>query len=134
MRQTIPMILVVLLGVSAAGAQPPTPQAHDQHADAKAQQGMVAKCQAMMAEHDKMMADMKAADQRLDALVAKMNAASGQQKTDATAAVVSEIVTQRKTMHAGMMKMHDGMMKHAMEHMQAGPQSMAMCPMMKGMK
>lgn len=136
MKHVILMIFAVALGVGAAGAQqPPKPQSHEQHADtAKTEQGMMAKCQAMMAEHDKMMADMKAADQRLDALVAKMNAASGQQKTDATAAVVSEIVAQRKTMHASMMKMHDGMMKHTMEHMQAGTESMAMCPMMKGMK
>jgi len=31
----------------------------------------------MMADHEKMMTEMKAADQRLDDLVAKMNAASG---------------------------------------------------------
>jgi hypothetical protein len=49
----------------------------------------------MMADWAKMMADMKAADQRLDALVATMNAASGMDKTAATAAVVSEMVTQR---------------------------------------
>jgi hypothetical protein len=30
-----------------------------------------------------------------------------------------------------MMGMHQGMMSHTMEHMQAGPQSMAMCRMMK---
>ena len=50
--------------------------------------------------------------------------------------VVTEIVTQRKTMREGMMSMHEGVMSHMMEHMQAGPQSMAMCPMMKmgGMK
>ncbi len=114
-----PVILAVVLGVGAAAAQQSKPQ------------GMMAKCQAMMAEHDKMMADMKAADQRLDALVAKMNAATAQQKTDATAAVLNEIVAQRKTMHAGMMKMQNGMMMHTMEHMQAGTESMAMCPMMK---
>ena len=51
-------------------------------------------------------------------LAAKMTAASGQAKVDATAAVVSEIVAQRKAMREG------------------GPQSMATCPMMKmgGMK
>jgi hypothetical protein len=38
---------------------------------------MAAKCQAMMADHEKMMAEMKAADQRLDGLIARMNAASG---------------------------------------------------------
>jgi len=79
---------------------------------------------------------MKAADQRLDALVTKMNAASGQVKVDATAATVTEMVAQRKMMRDRIMGMHEGMMSHMMEHMQAGPQSMAMCPMMKmgGMK
>jgi hypothetical protein len=95
--------------------------------------GMAAKCQAMMADHEKMMAEMKAADQRLGDLVAKMNAASGTEKADATAAVVSEMVAQRLAMRDGMMKMEHGMMTHMMEHMQAGKDSMAMCPMMKSM-
>jgi hypothetical protein len=40
-------------------------------------------------------------------------------------------VTQRRTMRDGMMKMQEDMMSHMMEHMQAGKESMAMCPMMK---
>ena len=95
--------------------------------------GMEAKCQAMMAEHEKMMADMKVADQRLDALVTKMNVASGMEKPAATATVVTEMVTQHRTMRDGMMKMNEDMMRHMMEHMQAGMDSMAMCPMMKKM-
>jgi len=106
-------------------------------ATAKPQAGMAtdmtAKCQAMMADREKMMTEMKAADQRLDNLVAKMNAASGAEKADATAAVVNEMVTQRRAMRDGMMKMEGGMMGHMMEHMQAGKDSMAMCPMMKQM-
>ena len=43
---------------------------------------MEAKCQAMMAEREKMMTGMKAADQRLDDLVAKMNTASGMETDD----------------------------------------------------
>jgi hypothetical protein len=93
----------------------------------------MAKCKAAMAGHDKMMADIKAADERLDGLVAKMNTATGQQKVDATAAAVSEVVTQRKSMRESMMKMQHEMMGHMMEHMQAGKESMAMCPMMKDM-
>ncbi len=93
---------------------------------------MAAKCQAMMADRDKMMADMKAADQKLDDLVSRMNAASGVEKADATAAVVTEMVTERRTMRDGMMKMQQAMMAHMMEHMQSG-QPMAMCPMMKPM-
>lgn len=92
---------------------------------------MAAKCKAMMAERDKMTADMKNADQRLDALVTRMNAASATEKPAATAIVVTEIVTQRHTMHDGMMKMHQDMMGPMMEHMQEGKDSMAMCPMVK---
>ena len=111
------------------------PQAPPQAATAKAkpQADMAAKCQTMMASHEKMMADMKAADDRLDVLVASMNSASGTEKADATAAVVSEMVAQRRAMRDGMMKMEHEMMAHMMEHMQAGKDSMAKCPMMKSM-
>jgi hypothetical protein len=52
---------------------------------------------------------------------------------DATAAVVNEMVTQRRMMRDGMMKRQHEMMAHMMRHMQAGKDSMAMCPMMKQM-
>jgi hypothetical protein len=123
---------VVISAAPGLAAQTP----HEQHtatAKAKPPSGMEAKCQAMMAEKEKMMADMKVADQRLDDLVATMNTASGMDKMAATAAVVSEMVTQRRTMRDGMMKMQEDMMSHMMEHMQAGKESMAMCPMMKQM-
>ena len=112
-------------------------QAHDpQHAaadKAKPASGMAAKDHAMMAEREKMMADMKAADQRLNDLVTRMNSASGAEKTTATAAVVTEMVAQSQTMRSSMMKMQQGMMPHMMEHMQEGKDSMARCPMMKQM-
>jgi len=105
-------------------------------AKAKPQAGMgadmSARCQAMMADHEKMMTEMKAADARLDDLVAKMNGAPAMEKAAATAAVVNEMVAQRRTMRDGMMKMEHGMMGHMMEHMQAGKDGMA-CPMMKQM-
>jgi hypothetical protein len=104
-------------------------------AKAKAASGMgagrAARCRDMMADHDRMMAEMKSADERLDDLVAKMNAASGMEKADATAAIVSEMVTQRQAIRDGMMKMQREMMGHMMEHLQAGPDSMARCRMMK---
>ena len=136
MRMTISSLVLgslLVLGF-AAHAQPPQPE--HQQTPAKPSADMAAKCKATMAEHEKMVAEMKAADQRLDELVAKMNSASGQAKVDATAAAVTEIVGQRKTMRDRMMRMHQGTTRHMMEHMQAGPQSMAMCPMMKmgGMK
>ena len=124
---------VVALAVPVVVAQAPQEHKTAATATTKAKAAMTAKCQAMMAEHEKMMAETKAADQRLDALVATMNAASGTAKADATSAVVSEQVTQRRTMRDGMMKMHHDGMGHMMEHMQAGKDSMAMCPMMKQM-
>lgn len=137
MRIMTSLILGSLLVLGpAANARAQQPEHQHQQTPAKPSADMSAKCKAMMVEHEKMMAEMKAADQRLDDLVAKMNSASGQAKVDATAAAVTEIVAQRKTMHDRMMQMHQGTMSHMMEHMQAGPQSMAMCPMMKmgGMK
>lgn len=123
--------VLLVAGVSAqAGQQHQHPQPADK---GKAQSDMATKCQAMMAQHEKMMTEMKAADQRLGELVARMNSASGQAKVDATAAVVAELVSQRKSMHEPMMTMQHGMAGHMMEHMQAGADSMAACPMMKGM-
>ena len=121
----------VLVLALAVGAQGQEPQHQHPQAPAQAPADMAAKCKAMMADHQKMMADMKAADQKLDGLVTAMNAASGPAKVDAVAAAVTEIVAQRKAMHGGMMGMHQKMAGHMMEHMQAGPNSMAMCPMMK---
>ncbi len=92
---------------------------------------MKASCQQMMAMREGMMAKMKAADDRLDGLVAKMNAATESAKVDATAAVVTELVTQRRQMRDQMMSMESGMMGHTMEHMQSGTMD---CPMMKNMK
>jgi vancomycin resistance protein YoaR len=64
----------------------------------------------MMKMHEKMMSDMKAAEARLDALAKTMNAASGDAKTNAIAAVVNELVAQHKSMHAHMNEMHQQMM------------------------
>ena|SRR3990170_8967931 len=125
--------VVLMSAVPGLAAQ--TPQEH-QHAatdQVKPASGMEAKCQAMMAEREKMMTAMKAADQRLDDLVATMNTAAGMEKMAATANVVTEMVTERRTMRDGMMKMQEGMMSHMMEHMQAGAASMATCPMVKQM-
>jgi 3-hydroxyisobutyrate dehydrogenase-like beta-hydroxyacid dehydrogenase len=68
--------------------------------------------QHMMKMHEQMMADMKAADARLDALVKDMNAATGTAKVDAMAAVLNELFQQRHAMQERMGRMH--------EHMAAG--------------
>jgi len=124
------VVLVAVPGMVVAQTPPMSPhQMTDQMKMPSAD--IAAKCKAMMAEHDRMAADMNAADLKLDGLVTKMNNASASAKPAATAVVVTEIVTQRHAMDAGMMKMHQGMMTHMMEHMAEGKDSMAMCPMMK---
>ena len=66
--------------------------------------------QEMMKMHEQMMAEMKAADSRLDALVKEMNAATGDAKVNAVATVVTELVRQHKSMHERMGHMHEQMM------------------------
>ena len=132
--RNVVLVAIGLVSVSALAAQtqqtPPMPE-HQMTDQMKMSPDMAKKCQAMMAGHDKMTADMKAADQKLDALVTTMNNAAPSDKPAATALVVTEIVAQRHAIHAGMMNMHQGMMGHMMEHMGEGKDSMAMCPMMK---
>jgi hypothetical protein len=65
--------------------------------------------QHMMRMHEQMMAEMRAADARLDALVREMNAASGSAKIDAMAAVLNELLQQRKATHERMGKMSEHM-------------------------
>ena len=91
-------------------------------------------CQTMKEQKKKMMADMKAQDAEVAAQVAKMNSAPENKKLDMMAAVVTQMVEQRTAMNARKAKMDEEMMKHMMQHMQMGKESMSQCPMMKGMK
>jgi hypothetical protein len=68
----------------------------------------------MMKQHQQMMADMKAADAKLDELVNAMNAATGEAKVSALAQVVSELVRQQKTMHEHLGTMDQQMMMRMM--------------------
>lgn len=56
-------------------------------------------------------------DQKLKDLVVKMDAATGEGKTDAIAAIVKELVTQRTQMSDRMMTMQGRMMGHMMQRM-----------------
>jgi len=60
---------------------------------------------AMMANCQTMMAGMKANQDKLDELIAKMNAATGPLKIEQMAAVLTELVAQEKAMRAHMMQM-----------------------------
>ncbi len=79
-------------------AQSGAPAEH-QHATT---QGPASNQSQMMQMHQKMMDEMAAMDQKLDALVTQMNAAQGQAKVDAMAAVITEMINQRKQMREQM--------------------------------
>ena len=91
---------------------------------------MMERCEAMKEQKQKMKAEMKAQDAELTEQVGKMNRAPEAKKTDLMAAVITRMVEQRIAMNARKAKMEEEMMKH----MQMGKESMAQCPMMKGMK
>ena len=95
---------------------------------------MMERCQAMKEQKQKMKEDMKAQNAELTEHVAKMNSAPEAKKVGLMAAVITHLVEQRITMDARKAKMEEEMMKHMMQHMQMGKESMAQCPMMKGMK
>jgi len=95
---------------------------------------MMERCQEMKQQKQKMMADMKAQDDQLMEQVADMNRAPHDKKIGLMAAVLTHMAEQRIAMDARKAKMDEDMMKHMMQHMQMGKDSMAQCPMMKDMK
>jgi Skp family chaperone for outer membrane proteins len=105
-----------------------SPGAAKHHADMKAE------CQGMMAKKQEMQDKLQAMDASLDKLVADMNAAKGSKEVDALekpmAAVINELVAQRKASRSMMMEMQPAMMSHMMHHMH-GEKGAMECPMMK---
>ena len=94
-------------------------------------------CAAMMQKHEAMQKHMAEMDAKVQALVADMNNAEGSAKVDKTAAVVTELVSQRSMMQKQMTEMMPKMMGHMTQHMNGGKMkgmgnSMSSCPMMKG--
>lgn len=99
----------------------------------KAETDMMARCQAMMTEKQKIRAEIKAQDAELKAQVAKMNSAPQDEKLDLLAAVVTQMVEQRIAMQDRKARMEEQMMPHMMQHMKMGMGSMTHCPMMQDM-
>jgi hypothetical protein len=95
---------------------------------------MMERCQEMKEQKQKMMEAMKAQDAELTEQLTKMNSAPEDKKMSLMAAVITHMVEQRITMDARKAKMEEEMMKHMMQHMQMGKESISQCPMMKGMK
>ena len=134
-------ILVLAFGVVPGGLMaqaPASPSMPMMGGEEKGMMGgkMMEECKAMMAKHEGMKAEMASMDARLDSLLAAMNAAKGNHKVDATAAVINELATQRKAMRDHMMAMGPQMMQHMMHHAHMGMmegmmKSMSGCPMMQ---
>jgi Skp family chaperone for outer membrane proteins len=95
---------------------------------------MMEKCQEMKAQKQRMKEDIAAQDAQLTKQLSEMNRAQEDKKIGLMAAVVTQMVEQQTSMHARKAKMDDEMMQHMMRHMQVGKESMAQCPMMKGME
>jgi hypothetical protein len=121
---------------------PATQPAQDRSASEAGKPGMmgpemVKNCQAMAEHHEKMLQQRNEMDQRLQQQIQAVDAATGDQKIDAMAAALKELVQQKTQMHqhmAGMMPMMGMhmMMAHGGEGMDM-QKMMSECPMMKQM-
>jgi len=104
------LVFVAGLFLAAAGAQQAAPDAH-QHSTPDAHQHSAPTHKPGEAmDHDKMMADMKAVDARLEGLARTMKSASGNDRIPAMQALLSELVQNQLAMHRHMAMMHDHMM------------------------
>lgn len=110
------------------------------------------KCKEMMAKHDQYKAEWQAMDERMKAKIDSMNAAKGDKKMEAMAAVINEMADQRSRMremfmashgkgcpgmaggsHGGMMGGRMGMMGgHGGQNTGGSGGMCPNCPMMKG--
>ncbi len=95
--------------------------------------GMMDRCKAMMAGHKDMVAQMESMDGKLAGLVAAMNELEGEGKTKAMAAVLTELIRQRKVLRDQLAHSMHGMAKHMMHHVKHAMKGEdSPCPMMKG--
>lgn len=97
------------------------------------EENMMERCQEMMEQKQTMKEEMKAQDAALTEQVAKMNSAPKDKKMSLMAAVITRLVEQRIARDERKAKMEEQMMKHMMQNMPMGKNSMSQCPMMKDM-
>jgi hypothetical protein len=101
-RITASVALGGVLLLSPVRAQQTATQQQHEHAQTTPQK-------SGMMDHEKMMADMKAADARLEALAQKMKSAQGDQKISAMQDLLTQLVQDQIEMHRHMAMMHDMM-------------------------
>jgi hypothetical protein len=114
--------------VFAQQATTPATPPHEHPAAPESKTDTAEKQKDWQAKHEKMIAERKAMDARLDEKLAVMNAAKGDQKVEAMAAVINELVSQRKEMRPNPGLRHKEM-KCPRRGQQAGIPPV--CPMMK---
>ena len=103
----VSVVSMAMMSVPILAQLPATPD--HEHAT-PATQGKMGRAGMPAMDHQKMMADMVAADARLRELLATMNAATGDQKLGAMADLMTQLVTDLKDAHHHMMEMHNEMM------------------------
>lgn len=123
------LALVLAIG-SAVNAGPSAPTGGMQMTETQ----MKDHCKEMMEQKKKLAADVKSQDTELTETVAKMNRTVGDKQMTLMATAITQLVEHQVAMDQRKAKMEDEMMAHMMGHMQMGKDSMAQCPMMKGMK
>lgn len=106
----IPVVLTSYAISSSVAAEPQQNQPSTSSAQHEHEQPSQAGMADMMKMHQQMMAEMKTADAKLDQLLSRMNAATGDAKASSLADVVTELARQQKAMHQRMSTMHDQMM------------------------
>jgi hypothetical protein len=117
--------VIIFLGTAILLAQTPAAGHHDDAAEQVRPPAGVATGGQNMPDQKAMMARMAAADQKLDRLIEQMNAAKGEQKVDAIAAVVTELAAQRRQMCEEMMRMQTQMQSGMGEQMKSHMPAMA---------
>lgn len=128
MKKRMSCILVLIL-ISAAGAmaQSVPPGKGMEMAKGKMMEG----CQEMKAAKERLKIDTKSQNDAQVEQLAAMNRAPASERMGLLAAVVTKMAEQRMTMDARKAAMEEEMMKHMMQHMQMGKETMSECPMMK---
>lgn len=130
---SVTALALVVSTLDAQAQERPRGQQHRMMADE-----MREECQNLMSERQQMMSRMKEDQEKLSALVTKMQQAEGDAKMDAVGEVVSALVEQRGQMMQHHAEMQPRMMAHMMRHMQmsmsqGGDDPAGACPMMKEM-
>jgi hypothetical protein len=104
-----PLLQLQAAAAKAPAAQEARPQDHEAHHPAAPAAQPRTPPASRTGGMQRMMADTKEQDARIDALVTRMNAAKGEAKIDAIAELLTLMAQQRREMEARMMQMHEQM-------------------------